>query len=132
MIKLIPYILLEKYINILALEMASPGNRHCANSVGTLSFPIKILQEWACCLRAASSLLKAVNDGEDLGYNDVTLLIGVVVATVSIACISLPVLIIGLSVVDWSVHNYSIYRQRFGKVALIFHYLSYIITETLV
>jgi len=45
MIKLIPYILLEKYINILALEMASPGNRHCANSVGTLSFPIKILQE---------------------------------------------------------------------------------------
>jgi len=30
----------EKYIyNILALEMASPGNQHCANCVGTLSFP---------------------------------------------------------------------------------------------
>ena len=25
------YILFDKYINILALEMASPGNRHCAN-----------------------------------------------------------------------------------------------------
>ena len=27
-------------IYILALEMASPGNRHCANGIGTLSFPI--------------------------------------------------------------------------------------------
>jgi len=40
LIKLFPYILFEKYINILALEMASPGNRHCANCIGTLSFPI--------------------------------------------------------------------------------------------
>jgi len=24
-----------KYIDILALEMASPGNRHCANCIGT-------------------------------------------------------------------------------------------------
>jgi len=24
---------------MLALEMASPGNRHCANCIGTLSFP---------------------------------------------------------------------------------------------
>ena len=30
----------EKYINILALEMASPVNRHCANCIGALSFPI--------------------------------------------------------------------------------------------
>jgi len=30
----------KKYIYILALEMASPGNRHCANCTGTLSFPI--------------------------------------------------------------------------------------------
>ena len=31
---------LKQYIyNILALEMASPGNQHCANCVGTLSFP---------------------------------------------------------------------------------------------
>ena len=28
------------HINILALEMASPGNRHCANCIGTLSFLI--------------------------------------------------------------------------------------------
>jgi len=27
----------KKHINILALEMASPGNRHCANCIGTLS-----------------------------------------------------------------------------------------------
>ena len=36
--------LFEKYINILALEMASPGNRHCANCIGTLSFPVTA--EW--------------------------------------------------------------------------------------
>jgi len=40
LIKLLPYILFEKYIYILALEMASPGNRHCANCIGALSFPI--------------------------------------------------------------------------------------------
>jgi len=28
LIKSLPYIFFEKYINILALEMASPGNRH--------------------------------------------------------------------------------------------------------
>jgi len=35
-----PHVLLEKNINILALEMASPGNRHCADGIGALSFPI--------------------------------------------------------------------------------------------
>ena len=39
--KLFRYISFEKYINILALKMASPGNRHCANCIGTLSFPVK-------------------------------------------------------------------------------------------
>jgi len=36
------YILFEKCrpIHILALEMASPGDQHCANSIGTLSLPI--------------------------------------------------------------------------------------------
>jgi len=40
LIKLLPYILFEKYINILALEMASPGNWHCASCISTLSFPM--------------------------------------------------------------------------------------------
>jgi len=40
LIKLLPYILLEEYIYILALEMASSGNRHCTNCIGALSFPI--------------------------------------------------------------------------------------------
>jgi len=31
---------LKKYIYFLALELASPGNRHCASCIGTLSFPI--------------------------------------------------------------------------------------------
>jgi len=35
-----PNTLFEKYIYILALEMASPWNRHCASCIGTLSFPI--------------------------------------------------------------------------------------------
>ena len=38
--KFLPYILFEKYIYNLALESASPGNQHCANCIGTLSFPI--------------------------------------------------------------------------------------------
>jgi len=42
MIKLLPYILFEKYNNILALEMASPWNRHCANCIGTLSLPVSV------------------------------------------------------------------------------------------
>jgi len=41
-IVLFPYILFEKYIYISAMEMASPGNQHCANCIGTLSFPIGI------------------------------------------------------------------------------------------
>jgi len=40
-IKVLPYILLEKiYIYILALEMASPGNHHCANCIGAHLFAI--------------------------------------------------------------------------------------------
>jgi len=49
--KLLPYILFEKHINILALcfivdkmEMASRRNQHCANCIGTLSFPICLLR----------------------------------------------------------------------------------------
>ena len=38
--KLLPYILLEKYIYILSLQIASPGNQHCASCIGTLSFPV--------------------------------------------------------------------------------------------
>jgi len=38
--KMLPYILFEKYIYILALEMASPGNQHCVNCIGALSFPM--------------------------------------------------------------------------------------------
>ena len=41
MIKLLPYILFEKKrIYILASETASPGNQHCANCIGALSYPI--------------------------------------------------------------------------------------------
>ena len=35
--KLLPLYLFENYINILALEMASSGKRHCVNCIGTLS-----------------------------------------------------------------------------------------------
>ena len=40
--KLLPYILLEKYIYIAALETAVPRNQHCANCIGTLSFPVGV------------------------------------------------------------------------------------------
>jgi len=34
------YFTSKKYIDISALKMASPGNRHCAKCIGTLSFPM--------------------------------------------------------------------------------------------
>jgi len=34
------YFIWKKHIYILALELASPGNKHCANCIGTLSLPI--------------------------------------------------------------------------------------------
>ena len=40
LMKLLPYILFEKYIYILVLETARPGNQHCPNCIGTLSFPM--------------------------------------------------------------------------------------------
>ena len=41
LIKLLPHILLETCIYILDTEMASRGNQRCANSIGTLSFPVE-------------------------------------------------------------------------------------------
>ena len=42
LVKLLPYTIFDKYIyNYLALEMASPGNQHRANCIGTLSFLMK-------------------------------------------------------------------------------------------
>jgi len=38
--KLLPYLDLKKIYYILALEMASPGNKYCLNCIGTLSFSI--------------------------------------------------------------------------------------------
>jgi len=38
-------ILYEKYIYILSLEMASPGNQHCVSCIGTLSFPIPFISK---------------------------------------------------------------------------------------
>ena len=40
LIILLSCVLFEEYIDILVLEVASPGNRLCAICVGTLSFPI--------------------------------------------------------------------------------------------
>jgi len=38
--KIATSVLFEKYINISALEMVSRGNRHCANYISALSFPV--------------------------------------------------------------------------------------------
>ena len=60
LIKLLPYILFQKYICMLALETASPENQHCADCIGTLSFPMRVLltdmmrgrrRAFRCCLR---------------------------------------------------------------------------------
>jgi len=43
---MLPYILFEKYIDILALELVSPVNRNCASCIGTLSFPLRSLLQY--------------------------------------------------------------------------------------
>jgi len=52
MIKLLPYVIFEKLIYILALEMASPGNQHCASCIGTLSLPSILLFRTGTGVRA--------------------------------------------------------------------------------
>ena len=61
-----------------------------------------------CCERTAKDSLKTDDAGDDLGSDvNVTLLIGVVVATASVGCISLPILLIGQASVDpYKVSNY--------------------------
>ena len=53
LIKLLLYILFEKCIDLLPLEMASRGNRRCASCTGTLSFPLSLNS--ACRLSASLS-----------------------------------------------------------------------------
>jgi len=53
LIKLLLYILLDKYINILALEMASPGNQQCSNCIGALS---SVSAQYYCSHRAVLSV----------------------------------------------------------------------------
>ena len=46
---------------MLALEMASPGNRHCASCIGTLSFP-------ACTVTECSDFKRVTNQhGRTMG-----------------------------------------------------------------
>jgi len=48
LIKLLRYILFEKYINISALEMASRGNRHCVICIGAFSLPVGTKKSIRC------------------------------------------------------------------------------------
>jgi len=43
---------LKKGIYILALKVASPGNQHCANCIGTLSFLVVMNAPVSVCSRA--------------------------------------------------------------------------------
>jgi len=61
LIKSLPYILSEKYINISALDSASPGNRHCASCIGTLSFQQLFVAHsglWICGPESASVMIR--------------------------------------------------------------------------
>jgi len=59
--KLIPCILLEKYTYILALEMASPGNQHCANCIGTLLFSIRAKTDGSIDVPFAGKIAKWIS-----------------------------------------------------------------------
>ena len=86
MIKLHLFILYDKYVYILALEMASPGSQHCANCIGTLSFPVT----WfvvVCSLNGLCPLLvsslhdEAVLRNVQLGIRELTAVISLTVLT---------------------------------------------------
>jgi len=47
---LLQCVLFEKYIHILALEMAGSGNQHCADSMGTVLVPCETLTIYAAGL----------------------------------------------------------------------------------
>ena len=78
LIKLLPWILFEKFIYILALEMASSGNQHCANCIGTLSFlrqlAIRPVSRWYDLTKTRSCHLSHSlhcwrPDWNNIGYN---------------------------------------------------------------
>jgi len=66
--KLLPYILFEKYIHILALEMASSGNQHCDNCIGALSFTISAYVIGAGIIAAAAGARLACQWILDKGF----------------------------------------------------------------
>jgi len=66
--KILPYILFEKHVNFLALEMVSPGNQHCANCIGTLSFPIVRHQPRSPTDVAEVSMLSMGGDAASQNY----------------------------------------------------------------
>jgi len=47
---------LKEYICILALQIGTPGNQHCANCIGTLSFPISMMARVSDAMIAFSRL----------------------------------------------------------------------------
>jgi len=56
---MLPYVLFEKHINIFALEMASPGNRH--NCVDAFLFPIRS-ESWIYCRQLDQSSSSLVSE----------------------------------------------------------------------
>jgi len=56
----------EKYIHILALEMASPGNQHCVSCIGTLSFSIEKTELVLGVAAAATGINQPVTSPVDL------------------------------------------------------------------
>jgi len=86
--KILPHILFEKYINILALVMTSPGNQHCAYCIGTLSFPIgtRMLLRFLCNYRASSCILSHCVLVPGLAVQQFVASVYVAILTNSVAC----------------------------------------------
>jgi len=61
LIDLLPYILLQKYIYILASEMASPGNQHRASCIGTfVPYSTRTKLNWPAAGRTSYTALSLV------------------------------------------------------------------------
>jgi len=63
---LFPYILYENCIYLLAIEMASPGNQHCANCFGALSIPVILL---TCCTEKQRRFIKRDPASEPVDFD---------------------------------------------------------------
>jgi len=78
----------EKYIYILALEMASPGNQHCAHCIGTLSLPTAVCGVFVPVISTVVVAVAQPSGPDTLPLRRLTLALRVSLRALTVSCIS--------------------------------------------